>query len=347
MILAPPAPIARLTFELTPPGAPADAPLGDAGEIFALLARDDAGEEAEPGRPPADNVSPVSDISLAVIPQPLAPADRITYVATSGGETSSSAIAPGSADRFAAPDTPPAQSSLLSDYASAAPSGDAAPRVAKATPEAAAERRFDLAQAEFKTPGAATDIALPARDQSPLQADAPPLISIASRAQPPNRAEILPDPTATQISATPPAAERAPAAAGLPTAAAQKPPAFVLVDIQRTSPTTIEIRLDPPELGALTVEIVREPNGDIRAIVSAERGETLSLARRHAEPLAQELAALGERGAQIEFRDEGSQKRDDAERRPQRYHVTAPDRESDAAFNNIFAAVKGGVDIIA
>jgi hypothetical protein len=123
--------------------------------------------------------------------------------------------------------------------------------------------------------------------------------------------------------------------------------AFTVVEVQRISPKTIEIRLDPPDLGPISIEIVREPNGDIRAIVTAERSETLTLARRHVETLARELSNIGEQQPQIEFRDDGAPRRDDAERRPQKHHYGTPEREAGAAFNTVLATLNGGVDIIA
>jgi flagellar hook-length control protein FliK len=165
-------------------------------------------------------------------------------------------------------------------------------------------------------------------------------------AEPPAETKAL-HPSATESKADRIIAEKASAEANQSAPASLSRATLAIVEMQRKSPTTIEIRLDPPELGALTVEIVRDANGEIRAIVSAERGETLALARRHADILARELAELGDQNAQIDFHEESADHRRDGERRAQRFEFVSPDREANAAFNTMFAAVKSGVDIIA
>ena len=65
---------------------------------------------------------------------------------------------------------------------------------------------------------------------------------------------------------------------------------------------TLEIRLDPPQLGR--VQVAFEFSGDTpRAVVSAAQPETLDLLRRGAPILLQELAEAGLDGTQLEWSD--------------------------------------------
>jgi len=63
---------------------------------------------------------------------------------------------------------------------------------------------------------------------------------------------------------------------------------------------SVELRLDPPELGSVSIDIAME-DGGVRATVSAERPETLDLMRRHAEALQRELLAAGFGRADLAF----------------------------------------------
>lgn len=65
-------------------------------------------------------------------------------------------------------------------------------------------------------------------------------------------------------------------------------------------PRKIELRLDPEELGRLSITL--SPEGETVTVhLSAERPETIDLLRRHAEQLHQELRAAGFREAQMSF----------------------------------------------
>lgn len=65
---------------------------------------------------------------------------------------------------------------------------------------------------------------------------------------------------------------------------------------------SVTIRLDPPELGLLDIELVFESNR-VTATLTAERPETLEMLRRHTDMLQRDLAASGFAGADIAFGD--------------------------------------------
>ncbi|MGB0497871.1 MAG: flagellar hook-length control protein FliK [Rubricella sp.] len=62
----------------------------------------------------------------------------------------------------------------------------------------------------------------------------------------------------------------------------------------------IELRLDPPELGTVTIELEHGDQG-LRAAITVERTETLELMRRLAEDLRQDLEDSGFAGASLHF----------------------------------------------
>jgi hypothetical protein len=66
----------------------------------------------------------------------------------------------------------------------------------------------------------------------------------------------------------------------------------------------VELRLDPPELGRVAIDL-RIDDGAVAASVSAERPETLDLLRRHADALQRELASAGFDRATLAFSDRG------------------------------------------
>lgn len=86
---------------------------------------------------------------------------------------------------------------------------------------------------------------------------------------------------------------------------------------------TIEVRLDPPELGR--VRIAFEFGDAPRAVVSASQPETLDLLRRGGALLTEELAQAGLSEAEIEWSEQGlPDDRDEADAAPVR-HAPGPD----------------------
>jgi hypothetical protein len=134
------------------------------------------------------------------------------------------------------------------------------------------------------------------------------------------------------------AAEAAAASRTMPPA--QQIVAQLTVAIQRTPGERVEIRLDPPELGRVQIELSSR-DGVLHATVTAERPEVHDLMRRHAEMLRQELAAAGHAGVRLEFatgsgQGEGGREAEDARQ------VTT--RERDAAGPAASAPVENPID---
>ncbi|MBL1438247.1 MAG: flagellar hook-length control protein FliK [Rhodobacteraceae bacterium] len=69
---------------------------------------------------------------------------------------------------------------------------------------------------------------------------------------------------------------------------------------------TIELRLDPPELGRVTIHLTTNDQ-QVTAQVVAERADTIDLMRRHAELLAATLARAGFSQADLSFQQGNSQ----------------------------------------
>jgi flagellar hook-length control protein FliK len=90
--------------------------------------------------------------------------------------------------------------------------------------------------------------------------------------------------------------------------ASHAPPAHFSIVSATATPTRdggVEIRLDPPELGRLSIEFARGEDGVVTAMVAAERPETLDIMRRHGELLLRELARFGIGDASLQFSSRG------------------------------------------
>jgi flagellar hook-length control protein FliK len=88
--------------------------------------------------------------------------------------------------------------------------------------------------------------------------------------------------------------------APVPPAQAQAAIAQVAVAIRGAAQDRIEIRLDPPELGRVRIEM-RLVDGTLQALVTTERPEVQDLMRRNAEILRAELEAAGYEGVSLGF----------------------------------------------
>ncbi|NOX93997.1 MAG: hypothetical protein GXP04_02555 [Alphaproteobacteria bacterium] len=64
---------------------------------------------------------------------------------------------------------------------------------------------------------------------------------------------------------------------------------------------TIEIRLDPPELGRVKIDFTMETMDSVKAVLSAERAETLDHMRRNIGELAAQLKEAGFKSMEFEF----------------------------------------------
>ena len=86
-------------------------------------------------------------------------------------------------------------------------------------------------------------------------------------------------------------------AAGAPT------PAFRVALVPGPETGRFELRMDPPDLGAVTLSFYRDEDGVQRAAVTAENRDTLDLLRRHADVLLRELARAGAGDVELGFED--------------------------------------------
>lgn len=62
---------------------------------------------------------------------------------------------------------------------------------------------------------------------------------------------------------------------------------------QRGQSSTVEVRLDPPELGRIQIDFEMTRNGQVRAVISAAEPETLDLLRRQGHVLSDDLRQSG------------------------------------------------------
>ncbi len=69
----------------------------------------------------------------------------------------------------------------------------------------------------------------------------------------------------------------------------------------QTVDSKVTVRLDPPDLGSVTIDLSFDKGRSVVAMLSAEQGDTQSLLRRHQEQLMQELKAAGFEDINIGF----------------------------------------------
>ena len=69
---------------------------------------------------------------------------------------------------------------------------------------------------------------------------------------------------------------------------------------------TIEVRLDPPEMGRVRIDFSLETADAVKAVVTVERGETLEHLRRNVNDLMDQLKQAGFSSIDLEFSDQGS-----------------------------------------
>lgn len=156
-------------------------------------------------------------------------------------------------------------------------------------------------------------------------------------------------PAATVAANAPPGAETSiDTGVALPGAAGTKeasPPAITVVASRQTADGSIELRLDPPELGSVSIDIVTDETGAVTAVVNADRAETLDLLRRHIDIFKGELARNGFGEVDMTFGD-GRQSSDEPPPRARAQQHWA--NQTSAAFDDYAAFALGeGFDVIA
>ena len=69
---------------------------------------------------------------------------------------------------------------------------------------------------------------------------------------------------------------------------------------------TVEVRLDPPDLGRVRIDFTMETADAVKAVLTAERSDTLDHLRRNMSLLADELKSAGFTTIDLEFSDQGA-----------------------------------------
>lgn len=113
-----------------------------------------------------------------------------------------------------------------------------------------------------------------------------------------------------------PSAPVAPPRAPVVSAIVAAPASLSIVDSVEAPDGSIELRLDPPDLGRVVIEIARDDQGAVRAVISAERAETLDFVRRHIDIFKDELSRHGLGDIAMSFDDRQRQGRDADQRSP-------------------------------
>ncbi len=134
--------------------------------------------------------------------------------------------------------------------------------------------------------------------------------------------------------------------ASRPQAAEAKIVSQISTAISTTSKDTVEIRLDPPELGRVIISITQTDSG-LSATVTSEKAEIADLLRRHAELLSRELSKSGFNEASLEFshRDQ-QQDRSTFEDDKARFPSASPEQaEGTSTIEMILQSQSGSLDI--
>jgi flagellar hook-length control protein FliK len=251
--------------------------------------------------------------------------------ATAAEEAPETPVPP--ADRAVAEPSRPAQTVATpvatSPTEPAAPAGPSAP---KTDTEAGAPERSDPAgrgTAPERVPSVAPAAPAAAAPASSAAVQASAMVEVAaSQSLEGWRLEAEPGARTTAAEA---------AAAARPMPPAQQIVAQLTVAIQRAPGDRVEIRLDPPELGRVQIELSSR-DGVLHAVVTSERPEVHDLMRRHAEMLRQELAAAGHAGVRLDFAN-GSGQGERGREAEEAQQVATGDR--DAGGNRSLRARRG------
>ncbi len=83
----------------------------------------------------------------------------------------------------------------------------------------------------------------------------------------------------------------------------------------RTNEGRIEVRLDPPELGRVTINFESDGGELVRAVITADTPDTLDLMRRNAELFQRSLQEQGFEGLDLAFAERGAHSADSGEQR--------------------------------
>jgi flagellar hook-length control protein FliK len=335
-------PVAPVEAAATEEAKPTEAPATE-GEQSAA---------AEPERPPVP-VPAVQQVAASVEAQPAAPADA---------EVAAPPVAAVA---------PPPRTELPAEGQAAPPVAETAaaaqPAVAKPTPPptAAPEQAASAPQGQPDAKAAAK-----AEPRAEVRAE----VRVEARAETPAPQPQAAAPAAAEASPAPaqPAATPAPAgplsfahevaqkvAAQTQAAGSVVPVHALAVTIAArasTGSTRFDIKLDPPELGRIEVQMTLDREGRVKSRVVVEKQETLDLLQRDQRNLERTLTQAGletsEGGIEFSLRDQGGDGRQGEGDRPVRtWQATVEDPDAtatlaaNAATYSRLAAARGGIDI--
>lgn len=306
------------SYAMSQPAAPVLVRVDGAPAIvdFALTPTIDA-PLAAPTAPTTPATAPLAAAPLqAAPPQGAAPAPATPAVAAPA-----TADAP---DTSAAPQTPPAPSAtapLALDSAAVAATPLVAPPKTTATPTEplrASGRGRAGAVEDASAPAAAKATAPTTPALAAARPDIAPVAATAQTAQAKSEGA-APAPTLTEIASTTPNAQRAgevaPSAVHRPPTVAQTVAQHVIRRFEGQS-TSIEVRLDPAELGRVQVKLEVGADSRVTAVVAADNPATLSDLMRSSRELERALESAGlelaSGGLSFDLTDRGSDLKDDA-----------------------------------
>lgn len=327
-------------------GADADAPLQD--EI--VLERSDAGKIVDPfpltvlfTAPPAEapTIAPPSTIA----PPPMGAPEISAATPPKIGQTVERARAEPPARQRETPGAPPLAFPIDETQSEAPPAQRPqaspakppipAPDIAPVAPVAAERASVTPAAEARQTPPPQDAVAITAGSSAPEFAAAP-------DAAPP-----APAPTNDVVAAAPIAARHDHILkAAAPAASDPAPRTISIVTSSVARDGTIEVRLDPPELGRVAIDFSTDANGAARAVVIVDRAETLDLVRRHIDIFKEELARQGFGDVDMTFRERGRDEGDAPPAPPKKWkHLAEAGFDLDAAMSGAMAA--GHFDVVA
>lgn len=153
-------------------------------------------------------------------------------------------------------------------------------------------------------------------------------------APPKHTHDLAPPPGAPVRMEAPAPAKSPPPSAGGATPSPAASVGVIIVESRQSGDGAIELRLDPPDLGRVTIDIAPDEQGGVRAIVTTERADTLDLVRRHIDIFRQELARHGIGDIALTFGDSrGQSSREETGPKPHRKWSAFDDAGFDGAMS--------------
>jgi len=351
----------------TPSGKPGERPETGEFRVAAEPRAADVTADPEPSEPAETEPVQTADPELAS-QQPVAPAAASELVPTAKQSESGAKASPPNAvepttlvrasahaepaddpDQQPAKDVPPkvVDGPSKPDAQPGTPAAAAQPAVGEVSAEARTARR-DRMEAEELPPAPPSQPPAPTTAPQPLAAPAPmrPAPPLAGAAGPGDVAIGASQAAAPEwrlAAGTSVQAPGAEAARSLPVPQ-QAIAGQVAVAIAGARERHIEVRLDPPELGRVQIQIDTSDTG-LRAIVLAERPETHDLLRRHADLLERELAEAGFRDVDLGFSRGGQAEREPGDDRPGSLAAVAARPDAAAVAPGRTGRTDGGLDV--